>query len=48
MIVEVEGDKVLKKILDNLLKSYVLKEVMKKGYVLIDSSLSVSQVFIFS
>lgn len=43
MIAEVEGDKASKKILDNLLKSHALKEVMKKGHASTDSSSSVSQ-----
>lgn len=43
MMAEVEGDKASKKILDNLLKSHALKEVMKKGHASTDSSSSMSQ-----
>ena len=42
MMAEVEGDKTSKKLLDNLLKSHALKEVMNKGHASTASSSSSS------
>lgn len=40
---EVEGDKASKKLLDNLLKSHALKEVLNKGHASTSSSSITSQ-----
>ncbi|XP_056005914.1 DNA excision repair protein ERCC-5-like isoform X3 [Ostrea edulis] len=43
MMAEVEGDKASKKLLDNLLKSHALKEVLNKGHASTSSSSITSQ-----
>ncbi|XP_061180029.1 DNA excision repair protein ERCC-5 homolog [Saccostrea echinata] len=43
MVAEVEGDKASKKLLDNLLKSHALKEVLNKGHASTAGNSNVSQ-----